>query len=64
MECGAACHRNPLILQKPSGDRKSVNVQASDNDVATLDDLGLDRRRVAEWRDIRDAGEEVCFTVI
>jgi N6-adenosine-specific RNA methylase IME4 len=27
--------------------------------VQTLDSLGLDRRRVAEWRDIRDAGEDV-----
>lgn len=31
---------------------------------ATLDDLGFDRRRVAEWRDTRDAGEEVVEEAI
>jgi len=25
------------------------------SDIAKLDDLGLDRRRVSEWRDVRDA---------
>jgi N6-adenosine-specific RNA methylase IME4 len=28
-------------------------------DVRTLDNLGLDRRRVAEWREVRDAGDDV-----
>ena len=27
--------------------------------VHTADSLGLDRRRVSEWREVRDAGEEV-----
>jgi phage N-6-adenine-methyltransferase len=29
------------------------------SDTSTFDDLGLDRRRLAEWREVRDAGEAV-----
>ena len=32
------------------------HVQASD-----MTELGLDRRRVAEWRAVRDKGEESCL---
>jgi hypothetical protein len=38
-------------------------VQASDIP-ATFEDLGLDRRRVAEWREVRDAGAEVVERAI
>jgi phage N-6-adenine-methyltransferase len=33
-------------------------------DISTLDQLGVDRRRVAEWRDVRDAGEHVVEQAI
>jgi phage N-6-adenine-methyltransferase len=36
----------------------------SDPRTATLDDLGLDRRRVAEWRELRDAGEQIVDQAI
>lgn len=36
--------------------KNETYVQGSD--ISTLDDLGLDRRRVAEWRETRDAGEQ------
>jgi len=32
--------------------------------VSTMGDLGIDNRRVAEWRELRDAGEEVVETAI
>jgi hypothetical protein len=32
--------------------------------VQTSDSLGLDRRRVAEWRETRDAGEDVVEEAI
>ena len=43
----------------------SQYVQEPDIPVAaTYEDLGLDRRRVAEWREVRDAGEEVVEQAI
>jgi phage N-6-adenine-methyltransferase len=39
------------------------HVQSSDK-IATMDELGLDRRRVAEWRELRDAGEDVVDRAI
>lgn len=51
-------------VQTVGGDRKSIIVHDSDNGAATLDDLGLDRRRLAEWRDVRDAGPGVVEQAI
>jgi len=39
-------------------------VQTSDLKPATYDDLGIDKRRVGEWREIRDAGESVVENAI
>lgn len=50
-------------VAKAGGDRQS-NVRASDNGSATYSDLGLSRQRVAEFREVRDAGEEVVETAI
>jgi hypothetical protein len=44
-------------VAKPGGDRQGI-VQDADNGSATFDDLDLDRRRVSEWRQLRDAGGE------
>lgn len=44
--------------------RQNAVVQSSDNGPATYEDLGIDRRRVAEWREIRDAGDEVIEQAI
>lgn len=44
-------------VAKPGGDRQSI-VRDADNGSATFDDLDLDRRRVSEWRQLRDAGGE------
>ncbi len=51
-------------VARPGGDRDSI-VQAPDNrSEATYDDLGISRQRVSEWREIRDAGEEVVEQAI
>jgi phage N-6-adenine-methyltransferase len=42
----------------------SQYVQSSDIPPATFDELGVDRRRVAEWRELRDVGEEVVNQAI
>jgi phage N-6-adenine-methyltransferase len=42
----------------------SQYVQSSDIPPATFDELGVDRRRVAEWRELRDAGEQVVDQAI
>jgi phage N-6-adenine-methyltransferase len=44
--------------------RQNTVVQSSDNGATTFDDLGLDRRRVAEWRELRNAGEAVVDQAI
>jgi len=41
---------------------RPVSVQASDT--STYEDLGIDRRRVSEWRETRDAGPEVVERAI
>jgi phage N-6-adenine-methyltransferase len=43
--------------------RNLPNVQALD-ERASYEEMGLDRRRVAEWRDVRDAGPEVVERAI
>ncbi len=43
-------------VQTAGGDRKSIIVQTSDNAPASIAALGLDRRRVNEWRDLVEAG--------
>lgn len=53
--------------KKPSaqGQRRDINlVRRSDEVAPAYEDLGLDRRRVAEWREVRDAGEEVVERAI
>jgi phage N-6-adenine-methyltransferase len=47
--------------------RQNIVVRAMDNGDAepvTFDDLGIARQRVAEWRKIRDAGEEIVERAI
>src|SRR5258706_6333733 len=51
-------------IQKVGGDRKSIIAQSSGNDPTPLDALGLDSRRIAEWRDVRDVGEAVVEQAI
>ncbi len=43
--------------KKPSAQGRRTDIVRGSDEVVTLDDLGLDRRRVAEWREVRDAGE-------
>ena len=45
-----------------AGPGQRSNVRASD--ISDLDDLGLDRRRVAEWRDLAEAGEQAVDAAI
>jgi hypothetical protein len=42
-----------------TADRHPGSVRASDTAPATLDNLGVTRRRLSEWRDMRDAGVDV-----
>lgn len=41
----------------------NIGVRGSDT-AATYDDIGLDRRRVAEWREVRDAGPDAVEAAI
>ena len=45
-------------VQKPGGDRKSINVPNENNDVPTVEDVGLTRKQVHEARAVRDAEKE------
>ena len=52
-------------LARHGGDRKArIKVQGSDFEPATFDDLRISKQRVAEWRDLRDAGEHVIDEAI
>jgi hypothetical protein len=42
-------------IERPGGNRK-INVRTSDNDLASLVEVGISRQRLAEWRVLRDAG--------
>jgi N6-adenosine-specific RNA methylase IME4 len=52
---------NEIDAAKERGDIKtqSDNQHVRSSGKLGFEDLGIDRRRVSEWRDIRDAGEEV-----
>lgn len=52
-------NRGAVASQNVRGANLGNGVRSSDTAPATFDDLGLDRRRVAEWRKKRDAGEAV-----
>lgn len=41
---------------------KDISVRTADS--ATLEDLGVTRQRLSEWRDVRDAGEEAVEKAI
>lgn len=45
-------------LQRPGGDRKSINVRDADND-PTLDDIGITRQRAAEYKALGRKTDEV-----
>jgi len=52
------------IDRKPNAQGRNLpNVQTSD-ERASFEELGLDRRRVSEWREVRDAGPEVVEAAI
>lgn len=41
---------------KPSAQGQRTDIVRAPDDVATFEDLGISRQRVAEWREVRDAG--------
>lgn len=52
------------IDKTPSAQGRNLpNVQTPD-ERASYDEMGLDRRRVAEWREVRDAGEGVVESAL
>ena len=51
------------IDRKPSAQGRRSDIPRTAGEV-TMKELGLDDRRVAEWRDVRDAGEEVVEETI
>jgi hypothetical protein len=51
-----------LDKNPPKEGRPPKTVRALDS--LNFDDLGLDRRRVSEWRETRDAGEEAVEEAI
>ena len=48
------------FAERARGGIAANGVNQHSESVQTLDTLGLDRRRVAEWRETRDAGEGVA----
>ncbi len=46
-------------VQKPGGDRKSINVPIENNDIQTVEDIGLTRKQVHEARAVRDAEKKI-----
>lgn len=50
-------------IERPGGAR-NVIVQTSDNEKPSLPELGVSRQRLAEWRELRDAGEEAVESAI
>ncbi len=51
------------VAQK-GGDGGRTNVRAADIEPATFADLGVSRQRLSEWRDVRDAGDDVVEQAI
>lgn len=47
-------------LAPSRGDRNQVRA----SDLATLDDIGVSKQRVSEWREVRDAGDEIVNETI
>src|SRR5262249_21476525 len=45
-------------------DRHPGSVRAADTEPTTLDELGVSRQRLSEWRDARDAGMPVVEQAI
>jgi hypothetical protein len=56
-EIDAAQERGEVAKQGQRADVRSA-------DISGLDDLGIDRRRVAEWRDMAEAGEDAVDEAI
>jgi phage N-6-adenine-methyltransferase len=51
-------------VARPGGDRDSIARTSGNRNEATLDELGVTSQRVAEWRELRDAGEDVVDQAI
>lgn len=58
-EIDAGQERGELATVNTGGANIPNGVRSSDTVPATLDDIGVTRQRLAEWRDMRDAGEQV-----
>ena len=56
--------RRPAPRPRGGGVARTGAVRGADSSTITLDDLGLSRQRIAEWRRIRDAGQEVAEDAI
>ena len=64
-EIDAAQERGEVATASAHGRGIQSSVQTADTRPATFDELGFDRRRVVEWRGLREAGgEEVVEQVI
>lgn len=51
-------------LAKKENGRPAESVRTADTSLSTLEDLGVSRQRLAEWRDVRDAGMPVVEQAI
>jgi hypothetical protein len=66
-EVRAARERREIDVK--GGDRKSINVRTSDIDPATLPEVGIDRRRLSEWRILAAVGfdwieQQICLALL
>jgi hypothetical protein len=59
-EHGAAQERGEAATRSDHGLGVQASVRAPDPQPATADELGLDRRRLAEWREMAEAGKDVA----
>src|SRR5512144_2799535 len=63
-EIDAAQQRGEVARADAGGANLPVGVRSADTVPATYDALGISRQRVAEWRELRDAGEPVIDEAI
>src|SRR5512134_1173801 len=63
-EIDAAQQRGEVARADAHGRGIQSSVRGADTRPATYEELGLTRQRVAEWRELRDAGESVIDDAI
>ena len=53
--------RAEMRMARPS--QRGIEAATRTSDTSSLDDIGLDRRRIAEWRDVRDGAKRATRNI-